>query len=168
MTSAFLSASRRLACTALVMGLISGCASRLEGRAPEAEAGQWRGRLALHVASEPPQTFSAAFHLSGSAQAGELSLASPLGSTLAVMQWAPGQAVLYQGGQTRHYDSVDRLVAEATGTPLPLQALFGWLQGQNQAVLGWQADLSRLPDGRLNAQRSMPLPAADLRVVLER
>ncbi|MDO5289258.1 MAG: lipoprotein insertase outer membrane protein LolB [Pseudomonadota bacterium] len=161
-------ASRRLACAALALALLSGCASGLrEPTVADTEASHWRGRLSLNVDSEPPQSFSAAFDLSGSAQAGELSLSSPLGSTLAVMQWAPGQALLRQGEQTRHYHSIEQLAAEVTGTPLPVQALFGWLHGQPQAVPGWQADLSRLSDGRLIARRSMPLPTAELRVVLD-
>lgn len=120
------------------------------------------------MASEPPASFSASFLLSGTAQAGELTLISPLGNTLAALRWQPGEAVLHQGEQTRRYESLDTLVAEATGTPLPVRALFGWLRGEPQSVPGWDADLSRLADGRLSARRLIPPPAAELRVVLER
>ena len=121
------------------------------------------------MASEPPQSYSAGFELQGNADAGELRLNSPLGNVLAVMQWQPGKALLRQGEQSRSYASLDELSAAATGgTPLPVGALFGWLHGQPQAVDGWQADLSRLDDGRLTARRLMPLPTAELRVVLDR
>jgi outer membrane lipoprotein LolB len=157
---------RRLWVTLLFAALfITGCATTT---APiNHEPGVWTGRLALTVEGEPPQSYSAGFTLSGSAQAGELELTSPLGSTLAIMQWQPGQALLRQGGQVRRFDSLDELAAALTGAPLPVRALFGWLEGTPQAVEGWQADLSRLPDGRLTARRLTP-PAAELRLALER
>ena len=149
--------------------LIAGCATdRPPHAAFDTESNQWSGRLGLTVAAEPPQSFSAGFSLSGSPDAGELTLTSPLGSTLAVMQWHPGEAWLRQGEQARRYESLETLAAEVIGTPLPVRALFGWLRGQPQSVPGWQADLSRLPEGRLSAKRLMPLPTADLRVVLDR
>ena len=46
--------------------------------------------------------------------------------------------------------------------------LFGWLRGEPQAVPGWSADLSALAAGRLSARRLMPLPTAELRVILDR
>ena len=106
--------------------------------------------------------------VSGNPQVGELTLTSPIGSTLAVMQWQPGEAWLRQGDQARRYDSIDTLAQEATGTPLPVRALFGWLRGEAQSVPGWQPDLSQLDNGRLNARRLMPLPTAELRVILDR
>ena len=148
---------------------IAGCASQTGARGTfDHESERWSGRLGLTVDSEPPQSYSAGFTLLGNPQAGELSLTSPLGSTLAVMQWQPGQALLRQGGQVRDFASLDELAATVTGTPLPVRALFGWLNGTPQAVEGWDADLSRLPDGRLTARRLMPLPTAELRVVLDR
>lgn len=162
--------SRRLPAAAVIAALlIAGCASRtVTGPDSDARIDRWSGRLGLTVASEPPQSFSAGFALSGNPQAGELTLTSPLGTTLAVMQWQPGEALLRQGEQTRRYDSLDTLAQEVTGTPLPVRALFGWLRGQPQAVPGWQADLSQLPGGRLAAQRLMPLPSAELRLILDR
>ena len=148
---------------------IAGCASQKPATAPfDAETDQWNGRLALTVASEPPQSFSAGFTLSGNSDAGELSLTSPLGSTLAVMQWQPGQAVLRQGEQTRQFDSVETLAAQASGAPIPVRALFGWLRGRPDNVTGWLADLSQLQAGRISAHRQMPLPTAELRFVLDR
>ena len=158
-----------LAILAITIFLIAGCASPTGARGTfDPETSQWSGRLGLTLESEPPQSFSASFDLRGTPQAGELTLTSPIGSTLAVMQWHPREAWLRQGDQARRYDSIDTLAQEVTGTPLPVRALFGWLNGTPQAVEGWEADLSRLPDGRLVARRLMPLPTAELRVVLER
>lgn len=163
-------ASRRQALAWLVLpaaAALQACASP-PAPADPATPERWTGRLGLQVASEPPQSFFAGFDLSGNPQAGELSLTSPIGSTLAVMQWRPGETLLHQGQQTRRYESLDALAAELTGAAIPVRALFGWLNGTPQAVEGWQADLSRLPEGRLVARRLMPLPTAELRVVLER
>ena len=148
--------------------LLQACASPPGPPAAAAVPEYWAGRLGLVVASEPPQSFHAGFELRGNPQAGELSLTSPLGSTLAVMQWQPGETLLRQGEQTRRYDSLDALALEVTGTAVPVRALFGWLNGTPQAVDGWDADLSGLSNGRLVARRLMPLPTAELRVVLER
>jgi len=153
----------------LTLLFVAGCAVPANRQnAVGQQAGSWSGRLALRVDGEPPQSYAAGFTLTGSAQAGELRLSSPLGSTLAVMQWEPGQALLRQGEQVYAFASLDELVYAATGADLPVRALFGWLGGTPQAVEGWQADLSRLPDGRLTASRLTPPPAAELRLVLDR
>ncbi|MEO7941706.1 MAG: lipoprotein insertase outer membrane protein LolB [Burkholderiaceae bacterium] len=128
---------------------------------------QWSGRLALRVDSEPVQSFFAAFELRGSAQSGQLSLYSPLGSTLAQMQWAPGLAQLNWNGQQRSFDSIGALTREATGTELPIASLFGWLAGQESQTEGWSADLRQLGDGKLVAQRNQPKPAVTMRLVLD-
>ncbi|CAN7421327.1 outer membrane lipoprotein LolB [Pseudorhodoferax sp. LjRoot39] len=157
--------ARRALLLAAALGL-SACA--LPPRAPDT-AGQpyWNGRLGLQVDGDKPQSFSAGFELRGAPQAGELSLYSPLGATLAQLRWAPGMAELQADGQRRQYPSIDALTQEATGTALPLPALFAWLDGQPADVPGWQADLSRIADGRLIARRSAPLPTAELRIVLQ-
>ncbi len=148
---------------------MAGCSSLPNKSATEnLQKSSWSGRLGLTIASEPQQSFSAGFSLSGDEQAGELSLTSPLGNILAAMQWQPGTAVLRQGEKEQRYKSLDDLVAHATGTPIPVRALFSWLRGQPQAIDGWQADLSALDNGRLFAQRRQPLPTVDLRLVLDR
>ncbi|APW39360.1 hypothetical protein RD110_20835 [Rhodoferax koreense] len=152
-----------LACAAL----LAGCANPrlLQRDTPEAF---WSGRLALQVEDASAQSFSAGFELKGSARQGELALFTPLGGTLAVLSWQPGSAQMQADGKTRSFDSIDALVQQATGSVIPVAALFDWLAGRDTAVPGWRADLSRLADGRVQAHRSDPLPAADLRVVLER
>ncbi|RZI78106.1 MAG: outer membrane lipoprotein LolB [Rubrivivax sp.] len=128
----------------------------------------WSGRLALQVESSPPQSLSAVFDLKGSPQAGELVLTTPLGSTLARMAWAPGAATLQTGNDTRQFESVDALVAQVTGTSVPVPALFEWLAGRPADADGWSADLSQYAQGRLQASRQSPAPVANLRLVLER
>ncbi|MBC7681638.1 MAG: outer membrane lipoprotein LolB [Ferruginibacter sp.] len=148
--------------------LLAGCAHLNSGRQNADPSAFWSGRLALQVDGSAAQSFSAGFELKGSAQAGELMLFNPLGGTLARMVWQPGSATLHANGEVQPFDSLEALVAHATGAPLPLAALFDWLHGSNTLVPGWQADLGRLADGRLTAVRSQPDPAATLRVVLDK
>jgi outer membrane lipoprotein LolB len=148
--------------------LLAGCATPPKPvAAPGSQVGPWSGRLALQVEDRQSQSFSAAFELSGNAQAGKLALSSPLGGTLAVLSWAPGSATLQNNGQSRQFDSVDALVTHATGSAIPVAALFDWLRGANTPVPGWKADLSQLGQGRLHAERLEPPPHADLRVILD-
>lgn len=123
--------------------------------------------MSLQVEDTSAQSFTAAFELKGNAQAGELKLFTPFGGTLAMLDWQNGLARLTANGETRTFESMDALIQQATGSIIPVAALFDWLGGNNTAVPGWQADLSRLPDGRLTARRSTPAPQADLRIVLE-
>lgn len=150
--------------------LIAGCAipTRTPGTFDQKNA-FWSGRLSLQVDQAPEQSFAAAFELKGSAAEGELLLFSPLGNTLAVLRWLPGSATLTSGNDVRRFDSLEALVGQSTGTPIPVSALFDWLAGVATPVPGWQADLSQLTDtGRINARRVTPLPTADLRVALDR
>ena len=136
--------------------------------APGEMAAAWSGRLALRVEGSQEQSFSAAFELKGNAQAGELTLLTPLGGTLAALSWTPGKATLRSNGQTRESESVDALVSQGTGSHIPVAALFDWLRGTPTEVAGWQPDLSLLGQGRLAAHRTDPAPVADLRVALDR
>jgi len=143
--------------------LAAGCAA--PPRPPAAQA--WTGRLALTVEGRASQSFAAGFELKGAPEAGQLSLFSPLGSTIAVLAWAPGSATLRADGRTRSYPSLEALAQEATGTPLPVSSLFDWLAGKASPVPGWEADVSQVAEGRLHARRTEPPPPADLRVVFE-
>ncbi|AEG94439.1 Candidate Outer-membrane lipoprotein lolB precursor [Ramlibacter tataouinensis TTB310] len=149
--------------------LLAGCAAPLrQGAQDGATASSWSGRLALQVQDDARQSFSAAFELRGRPEAGELRLFNPLGGTAGVLTWSPGRAVLETGGQTRQAASLEELVAQATGSPIPVTALFDWLAGIDTPVPGWKADLEQLAQGRIRAQRLAPPPLADLRVVLDR
>lgn len=162
---------RRRQLNAALAGLATlwlvGCAQPVL-RAPDPSRGYWRGRLALRVENRSePTSFFANFELSGAADAGELLLSSPLGTTLAQLRWSPQSALLRNNGQTRAFDSLDALAVEATGTDIPIAALFEWLQGRAAPADGWQADLTQLEAGRLLARREQPAPAAELRLILE-
>lgn len=157
---------QRLAALLLLLALMAGCATPQRTAAPEVQA--WTGRLALTVGSNPPQAFSAGFELKGEPQAGELTLYTPLGGVLGVMAWAPGSATLRSADGQRDFPSLDALSAEVTGAEIPVTALFDWLSGKPTEVAGWQADVSRVADGRLRAQRHQPAPSADLRIAFDR
>lgn len=156
----------KAAAGALAAVLVAGCATPARPPAAEAAAGpeSWSGRMSLRIDSEPVQTFSALFELRGGPGRGTLTLTTPIGSTLAVLQWSPGEALLKNGSETRRYASVDALIEAATGASIPVGALFGWLAGRDEAVPGWRPDLSQRAAGRLQAVRDSPLPRADLRI----
>jgi outer membrane lipoprotein LolB len=154
---------------AFAVALTAGCAIPPKTTLPaDTASGPWSGRLALQVEDNQSQSFSAGFELKGSPRAGELSLFTPIGGTLAVLAWTPESAMLRSNGKTRNFESVESLVTHATGAAIPVAALFDWLRGINTPVAGWQADLSLLGQGRLRARRLEPPPQADLRVVLDR
>ncbi|MDB5857261.1 MAG: lolB [Ramlibacter sp.] len=150
---------------ALLLAVLAGCATPRRAEAPPGVQ-VWSGRLALNV--DGAQPFSAGFELKGEPATGELTLFNPLGGTAGVLTWAPGSATLRTGRETRQFDSLEALAKEVTGTPLPIAALFDWLQGRATDVPGWQVDVSQVAQGRLRAQRTAPPPAADLRVAFER
>lgn len=134
----------------------------------EANISQWQGRLALKVHTTPEQAFTADFDLQGSAQSGSLTFSSPLGTILARLQWDAGAAMLQAHGETQRFDSLDALTRNATGTELPVAALFSWLQGNNIPAPGWEVNLEQLPAGRLAARRLGPDAPAELNIILER
>lgn len=148
--------------------LVAGCATPPRPAPAEQTAAAWSGRLALQVADNPNESFSAMFDLRGSAQSGELTLSNPIGGTLAMLSWAPGTATLRNNGQMHHFQSVDALVRKATGSDIPVPALFDWLRGVPTPVPGWQPDLSQLAQGRISALRLQPPPQASLRVAIDR
>jgi outer membrane lipoprotein LolB len=154
----------------LAIFLIAGCAQSPRATDQNGLIDEyWSGRISLQVHSEPAQSFSASFELKGQPGQGELKLISPLGSVLSVLRWSPGEAVLDSGnGQVQRFSSVDELMAQATGTAVPVAALFAWLLGDPVSVSGWSADLSRHAEGRISAKRIQPAPLADLRVILDR
>lgn len=128
---------------------------------------QWQGRLAIKVAGDTAQSLSANFELQGDAQTGTLLLLSPLGTTVAQLEWAPGLAQLRQGGKAAQFASLNALVMQATGTELPLAALFDWLHGSATEAPGWRVDLQQLPQGKLQAWRNDSTAPVSLRILLE-
>ncbi len=162
-------ALRRMFWAAVVLCLVAGCAQR--PTAPDsalAQRSHWSGRLALAIEDHASQSFAAAFELDGDATRGALTLLSPLGSVLAQLEWAPGHARLQSQGEPRESASLDELLLQATGTAIPVRALFSWLGGLQATAPGWHADLSTIEQGRLVAVRHEPSPRATLRVTFER
>lgn len=149
--------------------LLSGCAAP---RMPASERAQsaafWSGRMAVQVFKEPPESMSASFELQGTAQKGDMLLLSPIGTTLARLQWSPDWAKLTQGTQAIESHNLPSLATHLTGTELPIAALFDWLAGRTAEVPGWQTDLSQHAQGRLSAERLSPAPRTVLRIVFDR
>jgi len=122
----------------------------------DADAGQKQG-----------QSFSAAFELQGNPGEGELQFFTPLGSTVAAIRWSLAGAVLQARGEVREFNNLTQLSTALLGTDIPVTALFAWLDGLPQDVEGWQVDLSQRPQGKIQAHRNTPRPAAELRVLLD-
>lgn len=150
---------------------------------PPAPAGDsYSGRLSLQVAAHdahPARNLNASFELRGSAQRGELSLSTPLGTTLAQAHWRPGEAHLVTPNGGMGFDDLDDLTRRMLGLVVPLAALFDWLQARpwpdapsrawpgGFEQLGWQVDLSRRGEGWLQLSRPEPPPAVSLRLRLD-
>ena len=128
----------------------------------------WSGRLAIQVLKDPPESLSAGFELQGSAQSGQMVLLSPIGTTLARLQWQPEFARLEQGQQQIDSTSLQHLAKGLTGTELPITAMFEWMAGRPADAVGWQVDLSQHAQGRITAERRLPAPATVLRIALDR
>ena len=151
-----------IACALLAAGCATPRMSPLDANA------YWTGRMAIQVLKDPPESLSAGFELQGSAQAGEMVLLSPIGTTLARLEWTPQGARLVQGQQQVDSTSLQKLGARLTGTELPIAALFEWLAGRPAEAPGWRVDLSAHALGRINAERREPSPGAVLRIALDR
>lgn len=152
--------------TGLVLGLLWGCASAPKTAAPTASA-YWAGRLVIHIQEPQSQALSMDFELTGDAAQGELSLLNPWGTTLALARWTPTMAQLQQGQRSQTFPHMPALLQAVTGAALPLDAVLDWLQGRPSNAPGWEVDLSQRAQGRIVAQRLEPLPAVQLRLMLE-
>ena len=130
--------------------------------------GHWEGRLNLRVAKNPPAQFSTSFVMTGRPEQGQLSLLSPLGTTMAMVRWNPQGASLQQGSEVQNFASMNELTLHLTGAALPLPQLMAWLDRTGPPVNGWQINAQALPSGRrVMADRQQPLPALQLTVLLD-
>ena len=156
--------------------LLASCAT------PSQPGADLSGRLALRVAAHdgaPAQNMTTQFELRGNAQAGELRLTTPLGSTAAQARWQPGHAELSSAEGTRRFASLDALAQALLGQSLPLAALIDWLRGRPWPdapstareggfdQLGWRIDLSQFAQGWVLAARELA-PALSVRARLDR
>lgn len=156
---------------------LAGCATA----PPPLPAASVSGRLSLQVEAtpdRPAQSLTATFELEGSAERGELRLSTPLGTTLALAAWLPGEAKLVTPQGERRYGDLEALSREVFGEDLPLRALPDWLRGRpwrgaseaarplpdapGFAQLGWSIELARFDSGLLQASRAGP-PVVRLR-----
>ena len=151
----------------LVMALASGCASPPTLPSTPDGAPSWSGRISLKTLGDQPQRANALFLLQGSSTQGRLLLQTPLGTTLARAEWGPGLAQLQENGKTTDYANMDELTTHMVGSPLPVQGLFSWLKGDPTPIEGWVVQLERLGDGRIDAQRTSPPPAAEILILID-
>ncbi len=160
---------------ALVLGLAAAVllgACAVAPRVAEVPGDTLAGRMAVRVESidgGTARSVSAAFELQGNADAGRLSLSTPLGSMLAQARWSPGSVWLVTPQGERQFADLDALTREVLGEALPVAALFDWLRGRpwpgapSQAAispnepgfaqLGWTVDLARFGDAWVTARR---------------
>jgi outer membrane lipoprotein LolB len=151
----------------LLLLLATGCAGPPTIHDSVYGAQSWSGRIGLKTLSDPPQRANAMFSLEGSATQGQLLLLTPLGTALARAQWGPGYAQLQENGRITHFASMDELTTHMVGSALPVLGMFGWLKGDAAPVEGWTVQLERLADGRIDAQRSTPLPVTEIRILID-
>lgn len=129
----------------------------------------WQGRLALKIHTDPVETFSANFELTGNAKVGTLTFSTLLGLTAAQLEWGEQGAKLRARGEVRDFESLDSLTLHAVGSKLPIGSMFAWLQGNQsnkELPQGWEADLSQLAKGKVLARRNPPEIPVDLKIVL--
>ena len=113
---------------------IAGCAIPTRASVQNGpELAPWRGRLAVRIEADQPQSqaqsFSASFELTGTPLNGELTLFTPLGNTAAALSWSAQSALMRTNGDVRHFESLDELIKQAVCTDIPVVALFAWLAG---------------------------------------
>lgn len=122
----------------LLCVLTAGCASMkpptvplgLEMRQPYSEI-DLGGRLSVKYQRDgKDEAIHGSFLWSQHGSHTRVTLLSPLGQTLAVIDIEPGAATLTQAGQAiRRAADPNQLAAEALGWPLPVAGLRDWLQG---------------------------------------
>jgi outer membrane lipoprotein LolB len=121
----------RAAVLALALAL-AGCA-QLQKAPPSATEARLGGRISVTVAGNTHNRGTggaASFELFGGPQAGRLELTSPLGALLARASWQPGLVTLQTPGDERRFDDLDALTRELLGEPVPVAALFDWLNAR--------------------------------------
>lgn len=149
--------------------LIAGCAVSTSASTPfDVNANHWQGRLSVRVASTPVQSFSANFELRGVPEVGTMGLTTPLGTTLARMDWGKHGVQLEANGGTQSFASLEDITLSTMGAELPVAALFQWLRGSPTESNGWHVDLNDFESGRIIAKRVRPEPMVELKIILER
>lgn len=132
------------------------------------------GRLALTQEAPPEdptasKAWSAHFELAGNIYQGNLRLTTPVGTTVAQVNWAPGIATVQTSDETLSFSNLNELTQRYFQQTVPIVALFDWLAGKPtvQEVPGWQVDFSRAGKGIITAQRQTPKPRVRLRAIVD-
>ncbi len=149
--------------------VLSGCAlPPVVSGASSGTAPQWQGRLGVKVLYPERSAIAAQFVLRGQANAGQLVLSSPLGTTLATLDWTERTAVLSAAGTAQPFDSLQSLSRHALGVDIPIDALFEWLKGSPASAPDWVVDLAQFANGRIHATRLGTDVHAEITLLLER
>lgn len=133
------------------------------------------GRLALSMAADPsipnskPESWSAHFELDGNPLEGRLRLSTPVGTTVAQVEWAPDHATVQTDKEMLTFRNLDELTSSYFNQTVPVAALFDWLAGKQtqQDVPGWDVNLSAANEGIIKAERSDLAPQVKLRAKVE-
>ncbi len=140
------------------------------------------GRLSIRVhepATGRRDGGSMLFEIEGDPDQGQLSLRTPLGTSLASVRWSPAGAESLSS-QGRHTGAhLDDLAGAITGQALPLAALMQWIQARpwprephlplpdGFEQMGWRISLSAWDQGVITARRpARPGVAGDLEIVV--
>ena len=119
---------------ALLLALaLAGCAQLQKAPPAAVTEARLSGRISVTVAGNVHNRGTggaASFELFGGPQAGRLELTSPLGALVARAEWRPGLVSLQTPGDERRFDDLDALTRELLGEPVPVAALFDWLQAR--------------------------------------
>ncbi len=126
---------------AALAALLAGCATVAPSQAPVAayrDSIELVGRLAVNYhKDDKPEALSGKFSWSQTPAVLNISLASPLGQTVAkIVVTAQGATLTEANGATRVAADIDALTRAALGWPLPVAGLRDWLQGYATAADG--------------------------------
>lgn len=132
-----------LAASFVSIAVLAGCATPSAPLsaavvAPYQAAIELNGHLSVNYLKDGRrQAASVGFNWLQTANRTDVTLASPLGSTIAIVTVAPGYASLTEAGKPPHVaDDIDSLSAQTLGWTLPVSGLRDWLQGHAMAADG--------------------------------
>jgi outer membrane lipoprotein LolB len=128
---------------AAALGALAGCATTSAPRsgvavAPYRDSIDLAGRIAINYSRDGKhESLSGKFTWQQSKANTDVSLISPTGQTVAVINVTPSSATLKQSGkEARTAPDLDSLTTQALGWTLPVSGLRDWLQGYATAVDG--------------------------------